>query len=435
VRQLDAAGNTISYDEADPVPGVYYEGVRIAADAQGNVFQMVGPGFDIAGTVVAPSSLRIFGPDAAFQWTIEFPGESIFNVTVDNLGYAYLSTYEGNNVHVRKIDGATGTAAWHETINTGGSCNSSGITLDQSGNIYFAAYTWGSVFGANSGSQDGLLMKFDNDGAMQWARQFGTSQTDYAFQVAVDQFGNVYTSGQTYGSLGGPNAGARDQFLVKHDTNGNLLWSRQFGNTSDEITSASWVDPQGNVYRTMTASGALGGASRGNEDTVVVKYDPAGNIRWATQLGTSGLDGPIGGITGDSQGNLYITGRTTGSLDGDNAGGQDVFIIKLSAPAAMASSSALEPLNANAALMTIAPNSGLETGAATTRSSRPPLGRFKPSQSGILASDDASTLNLNLLNVATPAASAAIVDIIRAEPNVETNDLPALDAAFAAFNL
>jgi hypothetical protein len=85
--------------------------------------------------------------------------------------------------------------------------------------------------------------------------------------------------------------------------------------------------------------------------------------------------------------------------------------------------------------MTITPDAGLESGAAINRSSRPPRGHYNPGSSGILATDDVSTLNLNLLNVATPAASAAIVDTIHAASKVETNDIQALDSAFAAFNL
>ncbi len=402
VTRLDAAGSALWFNESDPVPGVYYEGVRVEADALGNVFQMVGHGVDASGTIVAPTSLRIFASDGTPRWTVEFPGEYIFNVAVDNLGYAYLSTYEGNNVHVRKVEGATGTVVWHQTIDTGGSCNSSGIAVDQSGNIYVAAYTWGSVFGTNAGSQDGLLLKLDNSGVLQWARQFGTSQSDYAFQVAVDQFGDVYTSGQTYGSLGGPNAGARDQFLMKHDANGNLLWSRQFGNTSDETTSASWVDPSGNVYRAMTASGALGGASQGNEDVVVVKYDPAGNIRWATQIGTGALDAPVGGITGDSHGNLYITGRTTGSLGGPNAGNQDAFVIKLTPPVATGAS-ALTSIASSAALMA-APTALPSTLAETTAA---PVARKAnaPSNAASTSADGNATRLANWLDAARGLAA------------------------------
>jgi hypothetical protein len=171
----------------------------------------------------------------------------------------------------------------------------------------------------------------------------------------------------------------------------------------------------------------------GGYDLVVAKSDPMGNLLWAMQVGTSGDDDALGGIWGDAQGNLYVGGSTTGSWAAPNAGSRDAYVIKLSPPTAIASSSALEPLSASAAVATT--NAGLETGAATTRSLRPPRGRFNPGRSGNLATDDVSTLNLNLLKMATSAASAAIVDTLHAEPDVETNQITVLDAAFAAFNL
>jgi hypothetical protein len=48
------------------------------------------------------------------------------------------------------------------------------------------------------------------------------------------------------------------------------------------------------------------------------------------EFGTSNGD-YASGITTDSTGNLYITGFTTGSLDGNPVlGGQDAFVTKIS---------------------------------------------------------------------------------------------------------
>ena len=48
----------------------------------------------------------------------------------------------------------------------------------------------------------------------EWIRQFGTSSHDRAKGVSVDTGGNVYVTGHTGGSLGGPNAGPSDAFLT-----------------------------------------------------------------------------------------------------------------------------------------------------------------------------------------------------------------------------
>ena len=43
--------------------------------------------------------------------------------------------------------------------------------------------------------------------SIEWVRQLGTSATDFSYGVSADGLGNVYISGFTDGSLGGPNAG------------------------------------------------------------------------------------------------------------------------------------------------------------------------------------------------------------------------------------
>ena len=66
-------------------------------------------------------------------------------------------------------------------------------------------------------------------------------------------------------------------------------------------------------------------------------YDPttssgtkpsSGTKQWTKQLGTSSIDWGRG-VTTDSSGNIYVTGYTTGDLDGNTSSGlQDIFLVK-----------------------------------------------------------------------------------------------------------
>ena len=59
------------------------------------------------------------------------------------------------------------------------------------------------------------MTKYDATGTPQWTQQFGTSEGDYGYGVSADGLGNVYISGRTHGSLGGPNGGDFDAFVAK----------------------------------------------------------------------------------------------------------------------------------------------------------------------------------------------------------------------------
>jgi hypothetical protein len=83
------------------------------------------------------------------------------------------------------------------------------------GNAYISGWTYGSLGGPNAGIVDAFLAKYDSSGALLWTRQVGTTSFDSGQSVAVDGLGNAYISGETWGSLGGPNAGSSDAFLVK----------------------------------------------------------------------------------------------------------------------------------------------------------------------------------------------------------------------------
>jgi len=89
------------------------------------------------------------------------------------------------------------------------------------------------------------------------------------------------------------------------------------------------TDSSGNVYVTGGTYGGLdGNSNKDNSDLFVVKYNSSGTKQWTKQLGTSGNDN-ASGVATDSSGNVYVTGYTTGGLDGNtSAYGNDLFVVK-----------------------------------------------------------------------------------------------------------
>ncbi|MEZ6191258.1 MAG: SBBP repeat-containing protein [Phycisphaerales bacterium] len=163
---------------------------------------------------------------------------------------------------------------------------------------------------------------------VQWTTQIGTTNEDYSLSVAVDMAGNIYISGETHGSLGGTNQGGRDAFLTKFDPSGAELWSTQIGTASADASRSVALDAAGNAYISGYTSGSLGGNNAGRSDAFLTKFDPSGNELWSTQIGTASNDGSRS-VAVDAAGNAYITGSTYGSLGGPLAGSSDAFLTKI----------------------------------------------------------------------------------------------------------
>jgi len=270
-------------------------------------------------------------------------------------------------------------AGWTRQIGSSSDDHGYGVSADSSGNVYVSGYTPGALPGqTNLGSPDAFVQKYNSSGALQWTRQFGTNNGDFGYEVAVDTSGNVHVAGHTSGAFAGQtSSGSTDGFVVKYNGSGTLQWARQFsigiytygesvsvdsnGNVFvggyfdlfgsrgvfvqkfNSSGTAQWsqapsieanggvvsADLSGNVYLSGRTAGTLPGETNaGGEDTFVAKYDSSGTLQWARQFGTSATDSGWA-VTADSGGNVYVAGYTLGTFAGQtSAGSSDVFVVK-----------------------------------------------------------------------------------------------------------
>ena len=140
----------------------------------------------------------------------------------------------------------------------------------------------------------------------------------------------MYATGFTDGSLEDTNAGGYDAYVRKYDALGELLWTRQLGTSGGEFAFGLSADGLGSVYVTGYTTGNLEGTNSGESDAFVSKYDASGGFLWTRQFGTSGGEFAYS-VSADGLGNLYLSGFTQGSLEGINAGSRDAFVRKYDA--------------------------------------------------------------------------------------------------------
>lgn len=208
------------------------------------------------------------------------------------------------------------------------------VVTDSSGNTYTTGYTYGNLDGQTlTGNTDLFVVKHNSSGTKQWTGLLGVASSDTkARRIAVDSSGNVYTTGDTNGNLDGETlTGSFDLFVVKYNSSGTKQWTKLLG-VASSITLAKTItcDSSGNIYVAGYTYGNLDAQTKtGSTDLFVVKYNSSGTKQWTKLLGVASANTNAFGISTDSSGNIFVTGYTTGNLDGETlTGSSDLFVVK-----------------------------------------------------------------------------------------------------------
>jgi len=154
---------------------------------------------------------------------------------------------------------------------------------------------------------------------------FGSTAEDRASAIRVDKDGDIWVAGWTLGKLTGQKYGRIDSLLARVKADGTLEGLYQFGlpqpNSRNEFqTNDMYIDQDGNIFLT----GYVKEVS--NQQAFVARVTRQGSVDWKIEWGPFGNDEGIS-ITGDSQGNLYVAGRTDRPPSGNMPPGS--FIMKV----------------------------------------------------------------------------------------------------------
>jgi hypothetical protein len=134
------------------------------------------------------------------------------------------------------------------------------LAVDNQGNILVTGYSNGGESGA-----DWLTIKYNTQGIQEWVVRSDISNSDYAYDITVDNYGNCYVTGYSWNQ---PGTGA-NYTTIKYHANGEEIWRAHYNgsaNNTDEACKVA-VDGMGNVYVTGSSYG-LGT----NFDYATIKY-------------------------------------------------------------------------------------------------------------------------------------------------------------------
>lgn len=324
-------------------------GVSVIISGDGSVFVTGGTEGSLNGNQSLGNRdifVTKFSHDLDMKWTKQWGTEKFdqgYSIAADSLGNIFVTGwYDGiydpttkfgiGKMFVSKLD-SEGVEVWNQYWGTLSQEYSSSAAVDNNGNIYISGWTYGSFSGgASSGSSDLFLSKFTADGVDSWDKQWGTGFFDYAIATTVDKDGSIYVVGDTYGAFeGNVNEGMSDIVLTKYDSSGNMTWIREFGSFYMEYAFGMATDSSGNIFVAGSTEGSLGGFSnKGGNDAFLAKLDTDGNNIWTYMWGTEKTDAAMAVVV-DKDGNIYVAGITEGSFEGfQNAGRNDIFLTKVS---------------------------------------------------------------------------------------------------------
>jgi len=179
----------------------------------------------------------------------------------------------------------------------------------------------GLTYSFGAGSCDAWLVKTDTSGNMVWNKAYGGTSWDDAKSVVQTSDGGYIIAGYTY-SFG---AGGGDFWLVKTDSNGEMVWNKTYGGTDDDYAYS--------VQQTIDAGYIIAGLTEsfgaGWEDFWLVKTDSNGEMVWNKTYGGTGNDWAFS-VQQTSDGGYVIAGLT-GSVVAVTYQ-QDFWLIKVAGP-------------------------------------------------------------------------------------------------------
>ncbi len=258
-------------------------------------------GFVIAGKIYIGNNNDVFlvktASDGSLQWSKTFGGsgdDHALSLQQSNDGGFIITgstnSFGGTNrvVYLIKTD-TDGSLQWTQTY--GGAGGNDGYSVQQTNDGGYII--GGSTQSYGAGNMDAYLIKTTSNGALLWTKTFGGTNYDEAYSVQETIDGGYILNGETY-SFG---AGQSDVYLVKTDSDGNLLWSKTFGGTTDD-NGASVQQTNNGGYMIVGSTSSFEVAT----DIYLIKTDSNGNSSCyettsSTQINSGGIQG-TGGVQG-----------------------------------------------------------------------------------------------------------------------------------------
>lgn len=274
-----------------------------------------GDGFLLAGMATDGGSrngwLLKVGPDGVEQWDRTYGSDdsgAFWSLATDG-GRVYVAGWQEDgstaDAWAMELD-ADGESVWSETYET------SYAGADEYANSAFVTddglLVTGSVVGTTSDPSDAWAFGIDGDGNLRWEEIYGGGRYDRVHDATATDGGGYVLAGRTASE----GSGSEDGWLVKIDDEGERRWSRTYGSSKADAFFGIHETADGYVV-----SGAKHMRGEDGGDGWVLKTDDAGDKRWSTTHGERYWDKFWPAIPGHGGGYLAVGESTSFGDDRD----------------------------------------------------------------------------------------------------------------------
>jgi hypothetical protein len=249
-----------------------------------SVKQTSDGGYIIAGWTSSYDDYRVFLIKTGSKGDVEW--EKTFEGVGDAFGYSVQQTSDNGYIIVGKTTEAidiagdvyllktdsNGNLLWEETF--GGYGDDGGYSVQQTsdGGYIIAGGTLSFSENQYLPIQKVYLIKTDSRGFAEWEKTFGGDLGNSGNSVQQTSDGGYIIAGGTLSYF----SGGSDVYLIKTDSDGNILWERTFGSSDDSNNAYSVQQTSDGGYIIAGETGDYG--SPITKVVYIIKTDADGNI-------------------------------------------------------------------------------------------------------------------------------------------------------------
>jgi len=304
--------------------------------------------------------LLIFGTTSSTNFPINAGGSFQGGTSLDVLGNNYAN---GSDIFVMKLNtnatlnrsrfiGGTGNDGV-KPLGSGTFIHNYGdelrgdIYVDNDKNVYIASTTRSNtvsgISGSLNGTQDGIVVKMDENLNTIWGNYFGGNSLDFALSIKTNNVNDVYVGGattssnlpNTTGTLNATARGGDDGFIALYSSAGVLQKSTYLGTTAADMAFLIDLDAGQEVYAFGQTFGSYpispGVYNNPNSGQFIHKISAdLTTSRWSTRIGSGDGQPDFSPtaflvVTDNNCGNIYIAGwgGRTNQESGGNNGSSD----------------------------------------------------------------------------------------------------------------